>query len=102
MVRTSNFESAGPSSIPDEGNRRTAQPAVHPSKTGWSINGYIGKVNYGNSDVTVAVTDYFPTTGSKANVTGDEGPQLRAATGYAPTLPYLTSNTTDVITNTVY
>ena len=40
-------------------------------------------------DVTVARGNgSISTTGSKANVTGDEGPQLHAATVYAPTLPY--------------
>ena len=31
-VSTPDYESAGPSSIPDEGSRRTVHPAVHPSK----------------------------------------------------------------------
>ena len=29
VVSTFDYESAGPSSIPDEGNQRTAHPAVH-------------------------------------------------------------------------
>ena len=32
VVSMSDYESADPSSIPDEGRRRTAHPAVHPSK----------------------------------------------------------------------
>ena len=32
VVSTSDYEFAGPSSIPDEGRRRKAHPAVHPSK----------------------------------------------------------------------
>ena len=32
VISTSDYESAGPSSIPDEGRRNTAHPAVHPPK----------------------------------------------------------------------
>ena len=32
VVSTSDYESAGPSSISDEGRRRTAHPAVYPPK----------------------------------------------------------------------
>ena len=32
VISTSDNESAGPSSIADEGSRRTAHPAAHPSK----------------------------------------------------------------------
>ena len=40
VVSTSDYESAGPNSISDEGSRRTAHPAVHPPKMGWSIKEY--------------------------------------------------------------
>ena len=41
------YESAGPSLIPDKGSRCTAHPAVHPPKKGWLINGYLGKTREG-------------------------------------------------------
>ena len=47
MVSTSDYKSIGSNSIPDEAHRHTAHPAVHPPKTGWSINGYLGSPEEG-------------------------------------------------------
>ena len=94
VVSVSDQKSAGLSLIPDEGRRRTAHPAVHPPKqVGRYIvtQGNLGKVNCGKLDVTVTVSQHnrlISTTGSKAQVTGDERPQLRAAIVCAPTLSY--------------
>ena len=43
VVSVPGHESAGSSSIPDEGSRRRPHPGLHPSLSGWSINGYLGQ-----------------------------------------------------------
>ena len=79
VASASSYESVGPSSIPYEDGADSPQVFI----LHWSINGYLGKVNCGNPDFMLApcpgVRDYS-TTGSKAKVTGDERPQLRADT----------------------
>ncbi len=47
VVSTPAYEFAGLGSYPGRGSRRTAQPAVHPFLSGWSINGYLGKPGEG-------------------------------------------------------
>ena len=46
----------------------------------WKVGCHSGPVSRGNRLIS--------TTGSKANVAGDEHPQLRTATVCVPTLPY--------------
>ena len=91
MVSESDYESAGPSLIPDEGRWCTAHPAVHPpkylGKPGegklWKLGCHSGPVSQDNKLIS--------TTGSKANVARDEHPYLCAATACAPTLPFTDS-----------
>ena len=88
VVSKSDYESAGLCLIPDEGSRRTAHPAVHFPRLGkpgegklWNVGCHSGPVFWHNGLIS--------TTGSKANVTGDERRQLRTAIACAPpyTLP---------------
>ena len=79
VVSTSDYKSAGPSLIPEEGSRYTAHPVVHPPKTGWLINGYLGKPGKGKlwelgcqSGPVSRGNGLISTTCSKANVTEDE------------------------------
>ena len=104
MISTSDYESAGLSSIPGKDSRRTAHPAVH--HLAKSINGYRGKFGKGklwnircHSSPVFLPNGLFFITGSKAYMTGDGLPQPRSDaqlyscaytelyTACAPTLP---------------
>ena len=57
----------------------------------WKLGCHSDPVSLGNG--LIYITD------SKANVTGDDRPQLRAVTASAPTLPYLTYKVFIIIIN---
>ena len=81
----------GSSSIPDKGSQRRPHSGLHPSLSGWSINGYLGQPREGELwELRCHIgpmsrgKGFLSTTGSRAKETGDEHPKQRAAAAYAP------------------
>ena len=100
VVTTSHYQSAGPSWIPDKAHSspscsssRHSSPSCSSSQTNWLINGYLGKPGEGklwkvryHSGPVSRRNGLITTTGSKANVTGDERTHLHTATACVYTL----------------
>ena len=96
VVSVPGHKSVGLSSIPDEGIRRRPHPGLHPSLSGWSINGYLGQPREGklwepgcHTGPMSRGKGFLSTTGSRAKETGDERPKPRAAAAYAPDFTFL-------------